>query len=211
MGEIHQPQPVLLIVAAFSGAAEAIDWGERTAIESWGPVALESETFEFTETDYYQPTMGPALRKKFFAFERLIDPGELPRIKQQTNHWEDVLARMEPADWADETPGTVLSQGKDPSNRAGQGDRANTSVDRPLNLDPGYVTEAKLVLASTKDHAHRIYLADGMYAEVTLYYQHRQWRHRDWTFPDYRRSDYHAFFDKCREYLRQRRREARSP
>jgi hypothetical protein len=71
-----------------------------------------------------------------------------------------------------------------------------------LNLDPGYITQAKLVLASTKDHAHRIYLADGIFAEVTLSYKHRRWQPHEWTFPDYRRDDYQAFFTQCRDYLR---------
>ncbi|MGC8825994.1 MAG: DUF4416 family protein, partial [Anaerolineae bacterium] len=39
---------------------------------------------------------------------------------------------------------------------------------RQVNIDPGYVCLGKLVLASTKDHSHRIYLRDGIYAEVTL-------------------------------------------
>ena len=39
---------------------------------------------------------------------------------------------------------------------------------RRVNLDVGYICLAKLVLASTKDHAHRIYLSDGIYAEITL-------------------------------------------
>jgi hypothetical protein len=42
---------------------------------------------------------------------------------------------------------------------------------RPLNLDPGYLTEAKLVLATTKDRNHRLYLDRGIFAEVTLCYQ----------------------------------------
>jgi hypothetical protein len=73
-----------------------------------------------------------------------------------------------------------------------------------LNLDPGYLTPAKLVLASTKDHAHRLYLARGIYAEVTLYFKGRRWQYRDWTFPDYRRDDYQQFFSACRELLRRR-------
>jgi hypothetical protein len=75
-------------------------------------------------------------------------------------------------------------------------------VPRPLNLDPGYLGLGKLVLASTKDHAHRLYLSRGIYAEVTLNYQDRGWRHHDWTFPDYRRADYQQFFSQCRDYLR---------
>ena len=74
-----------------------------------------------------------------------------------------------------------------------------------MNIDPGYLTQAKLVLASTKDHAHRIYLDRGIFAEVTLFYKDRHWQHRDWTFPDYRRADYHAFFDECRQFFHTRR------
>jgi hypothetical protein len=75
---------------------------------------------------------------------------------------------------------------------------------RPLNLDPGYVTEAKLILASTKDRDHRIYLSDGVFAEQTLHYHRGQWQPREWTYPNYRRADYHQFFDRCRAYLRER-------
>jgi hypothetical protein len=73
---------------------------------------------------------------------------------------------------------------------------------RPLNLDPGYLTLAKLVLASTKDHAHRIYLADGIFAEVTLAFRRGAWQPHDWTYPDYCRADFHAFFMQCREQLK---------
>lgn len=173
MGEITQPAPVLLIAAAFSRYPEALEWGREKAAAAWGPLAFESPAFEFVETNYYEPTMGAGIRKCFWACERLIDQAELTAIKRQTNAWEEEYARLE-----------------------------RHPEPRPLNLDPGYLTAAKLVLASTKDHAHRIYLADGIYAEVTLYYKHHQWHARDYTFPDYRRADYQAFFSKCREYLR---------
>jgi hypothetical protein len=58
-----------------------------------------------------------------------------------------------------------------------------------------------LVLASTKDHAHRLYLGEGIYAEVTLAFRQRQWQPLEWTYPDYRRADYQEFFTACREYL----------
>ncbi|MEM8680048.1 MAG: DUF4416 family protein, partial [Planctomycetota bacterium] len=73
---------------------------------------------------------------------------------------------------------------------------------RPLNIDPGYLTLSKLVLASTKNHAHRIYLREGIFAEITLRYQARAWQPWDWTYPDYRRVDFGQFFDRCREYLK---------
>ncbi len=173
MGDIGQPAPVLLVLAAFSRYDAALDWAQAKAAEAWGPVALASERFSFAETAYYEPTMGPGLRKCFWAFERLIDPARLVELKLATNAWEAEYAR---------------------ESRQGES--------RPLNLDPGYLTPAKLVLASTKDHAHRLYLSQGIYAEVTLYFKDRRWQHRDWTFPDYRRADYQEFLLRCREYLR---------
>lgn len=146
--------------------------------DAWSPVALESPRFDFTETDYYDATMGRGLKKTFFAFESLIDPGELPDFKRQTNVCEEEYA-----------------------------DAHDHEEPRPLNLDPGYISEAKLVLASTKDHAHRIYLRDGIYAEVTLHYQSKAWQSSAWTYPDYQRPDFQAFFTECREYVKKRRRE----
>lgn len=173
MGSISDPSPALLLIAAFSRYPEALDWARSKAIEAWGPIALESQPFEFLETDYYEASMGRDLRKRFWAFEQLTEQDQLLGFKRQTNVWEDEYAQL----------------GRHPE-------------PRPLNLDPGYLTLAKLVLASTKDHAHRIYLAKGIYAEVTLHYQKGQWRHRPWTFTDYRRADYWAFFTKCRDYIR---------
>ncbi|MEX2111591.1 MAG: DUF4416 family protein, partial [Pirellulales bacterium] len=169
MGDIHQPEPVLFLLAAFSRHAAALDWARQRAEAAWGPVALESPHFEFRETDYYEPTMGAGIQKCFFAFESLVDPVVLADRKIETNAWELEYAT-----------------------------RAGHAEPRPLNLDPGYLTPAKLVLASTKDHAHRLYLARGIFAEVTLYYKDRRWQHRDWTFPDYRRDDYQQFFSACR-------------
>ncbi len=61
---------------------------------------------------------------------------------------------------------------------------------RRINLDPGYLTQAKLVLATTKDQAHRIYVGQGIYAEVTLSYRDGAWLALPWTYPDYRSAEY---------------------
>ena len=77
---------------------------------------------------------------------------------------------------------------------------------RWVNIDPGYVSLSKLVLATTKDHAHRIYLRDGIYAEVTLRYQEGTFRPWPWTYPDYASPPYIAIFNRIRsEYHRQLR------
>ena len=73
---------------------------------------------------------------------------------------------------------------------------------RRVNLDIGYVCMAKLILASTKDHAHRIYLRDGIFAEMTLRYYQKTFQAWEWTYPDYRSQTYIAIFNHIRKIYR---------
>jgi hypothetical protein len=181
MGQPIPPSPALLLLAAFSRYEAALQWARKRACGEWGPAAIESPAFDFDQTDYYRPTMGPGLRKLFIAFTCPFDPGQIVQVKLQTNQWERQYAQQ-----------------------------TDCPEPRPLNLDPGYLTLGKLVLASTKDFAHRVYLGRGIYAEVTLCYRHGQWQPHEWTFADYRRREYHEFFSQCRELLHARQRERQS-
>lgn len=69
---------------------------------------------------------------------------------------------------------------------------------RRVNLDPGYVSYSKLVLATTKDRDHRIYLGKGIYAEVTLHYRKGTFRPWPWTYPDYASGKYIEIFNEIR-------------
>lgn len=69
---------------------------------------------------------------------------------------------------------------------------------RTINIDPGYLTEAKLVLTTTKDFSHRIYLNKGVFAEVTLSYCKAGFKHYSNTFPDYRTDLYKNIFSQIR-------------
>jgi hypothetical protein len=69
---------------------------------------------------------------------------------------------------------------------------------RQVNIDPGYVTDAKLILATTKDYFHRIYLNHGIYAEVTLMWRKGGFKPFEWTFPDYRSKEYIDVFNAIR-------------
>lgn len=175
MGDVRLPEPVLAVAAVFSRYDDAFEWARQRCAANWGPIVLASEPIEFRETPYYERTMGEGIRKCLWAFERLIDPAQLVDYKLQANDWEEEYRR-----------------------------ESNWPEPRPLNIDPGYLTEAKLVLGTTKDRDHRLYLDRGIYAENTLFFQRGEWRARDWTYPDYRRSDYHEFFTRCRDYLRLR-------
>ena len=77
---------------------------------------------------------------------------------------------------------------------------------RRVNVDPGYVAATKLVLASTKDAAHRVYLRGGLYAEVTLHFTNGSFRAYPHTYPDYAATESIAFFNRVRTiYLAQLR------
>jgi hypothetical protein len=173
--------PVLLVVAAFSRYAEVLDHA-RTRLEScFGPVGLPSSPFVFNQTSYYESSMGSDLRKQFFAFRDLVAPERLPDIKRQTNALEDEVASTK-----------------------------RYAESRPLNLDPGLLELGKFLLATTKDQAHRIYLRDGIFAEVTLRFQAGAFEPWPWTYADYRLPCVHEFLLQAREYYRQRMREGRA-
>ena len=173
MGTIHAPAPVLLFVAVTSRHPQALDWAERRFRDVSGRLLVASERFAFDQTDYYRASMGPDLFKMLLASEHPIDPGQLASIKIRSNAWEEEYAAS--------------------------ADHAET---RPLNLDPGYLAEDKLVLASTKNHAHRLYLSDGIYAEFTLQFRGGKWQSCPWTYPDYQQAGYHDFLTRCRNHLR---------
>lgn len=69
---------------------------------------------------------------------------------------------------------------------------------RRINIDPGMLNLAKLILATTKDYSHRVYLNRGIFAEVTLFYRNgfRPWL---WTYPDYRSEEYIKIFNSIRD------------
>lgn len=69
---------------------------------------------------------------------------------------------------------------------------------RTINLDPGYIGLAKLVLATTKDYSHRIYLKKGIYGEVTLIYRGNSFTPHINTYKDYADKEYIELFNLAR-------------
>lgn len=72
---------------------------------------------------------------------------------------------------------------------------------RTVNLDPGYMDFNKLVLVSAKFLAQKIYLAKGVYADPTIYYD-KGWKDYEWAFPDFRSGRYNGFFSEVRNLYR---------
>lgn len=74
---------------------------------------------------------------------------------------------------------------------------------RQINLDPGLLSAENVVLASTKNFTHRIYLRNGIFAEVTLLYQKGDFRTLEWTYPDYRTKKVQTILKEIRKlYLK---------
>lgn len=70
---------------------------------------------------------------------------------------------------------------------------------RRLNVDPGLLNLSQLVLASGKFSAHRVYVGQGIYAEVEYVYERGTFRPLPWTYPDYREPVAIRFFNARRE------------
>jgi hypothetical protein len=170
MASEKAPAQVLPVVAAFSRHTDLLDRVRAAAEGRFGPVAAECE-FAFTQTAYYERTMGPSLRKRLYAFRGLVDPASLVEHKRWGNALESALA-----------PGHA--------------------EERPVNVDPGYLHLGKFVLATMKDNAHRLYLGQGVYAEVTLHYRGGAWEPWPWTYADYRLPEVLAFLGSARAIYR---------
>ena len=174
MGAIRPPRRVNLICGLISNDLDLMARAIQLMTRQIGPIDEATDSWPFDMTDYYELEMGENLQRRFVSFERLIDPGELPGLKVLTNSLEADICR----------------------------DLALPKTQRPVNLDPGYLALSKLVLATTKDYNHRIYLRDGIYAECTLRYTGGRWESWPWTYPDYGDGRYHEFFDRVRERLK---------
>jgi hypothetical protein len=169
MADINCPKPVKLFVGILSSDKTLLKDVEILLVKRCGKVDIRSEIFPFDFTDYYKKDMGTNITRQFLCFKELINPEELSAIKIWTNELEKKFKHTKEFD-----------------------------VIRPINLDPGYLTHCNLILASTKDYYHRIHLQNGIYAEVTLFYQHEVFKNLPWTYPDFQTEEYKNFFLKVR-------------
>ncbi len=166
-------EPVIRFVAVIASDDDVREWAYAIIEERWGAIVERSPAMPFHAGGYYTPLMGEGLFKTLVAVGMPCDPVGLADWKTQTNEWEIEAAG-----------------------------RLGKPQPRPLNLDPGYITQAKLVLATVKDRDHRIYLKDGIFGEITLTYVGKQWTYHRWTYPDYRTAEVFDFAMRCRDRLR---------
>jgi hypothetical protein len=172
MGKVSSPQPVKFFLGLLTSRPDLAAEIEERISLAFGEVDLRSDSFPFNSTDYYEKEMGKPITRRFFSLSDLRPAELLAEMKLKTNELETLFAQ------------------------------AVSAVRRPVNLDPGYIEQSKIVLASTKNFYHRILLADGIYAEVTMHYEKGGWQPFPWTFPDFRGGRYNEFFTRLREVYR---------
>jgi len=180
MWELKDPNPVKLIIGILAAnpstslgtSQDCLQAAIEVLTSKFGNADLTSDIWPFTQTDYYNKETGENILRQFVSIEQLIDPGDLAKIKHQTNKLEQKLAKS-----------------------------LALPVPRPVNLDPGIIEPSKLILATTKNYSHRIYIGKKMYAEVTLIFDKGAWCPLPYTYPDYRQKCYHDFFSKVRKRL----------
>jgi hypothetical protein len=172
MWKPEAPKPVKLIIGILAADHHCLHTALEAIDAKFGKADLASDVWTFDQTDYYKDETGEHILRQFVSIERLINPGSLAKIKHTTNKLEQKLAA-----------------------------KLALPLPRPVNLDPGIIEPSKLVLATTKNYSHRIYIGKKMYAEVTLTFSKGSWNAFDYTYSDYRRSTYHEFFGKVRNRL----------
>lgn len=169
---LSPPSPVKLFMGIISSQAIDLLNIKNTLSSRFGQLDVESPVHTFNHSDYYAKEMGQNLNRCFLGFKKCVNPENLAEIKLLTNRMEAEMGLFD---------GTMIS--------------------RLVNIDPGILTLSSVILATTKNRAHRIYLGHGIFAEVTLIYSKKTgWQTLNWTYPDYRTQMAIEFFQTFRDH-----------
>jgi Domain of unknown function (DUF4416) len=177
MGTLRDPKSAKYFAGLLSSDIALLNSVEADLTAILGFVDLRSEILPWNASKFYEDEMGPGLLRRFVSFCQLVSPGKLAEIKVETQKVER----------------QYRSRG-----REGTG--------RRVNIDPGYLEAGKVILASTKNAGHRIYLKSGIYGETTLLYYDGAFQACSHTYPDYLWAETLSFLTSVRlTYLEQLR------
>ncbi|MFQ6009063.1 MAG: DUF4416 family protein, partial [Candidatus Zixiibacteriota bacterium] len=127
----------------------------NTVEKRFGQVQYETMEIPCTDALLYKEEMGEPLYRRLFSFERFVSRDSLAEIKSNCHKIEPLFA-----------------------------DHVGDYNFRTVNIDPGLLTPDNLVMASHREYNHRIYLKDGVFAEVALIYSGGRFKRLQWTHPD---------------------------
>jgi len=170
------PPPAKCFMAIMTTAEAYHTQAEEALEQTLGPIDRHSERYDFSRfSAYYDQEMGGPVWKYFVTFSRLMLMDSLVAVKLAAEELQKRFAVQE-----------------------------QEALKRTINLDPGYVTGWNLVLSTVKNHAHRLYLGQGIFGEVTLLYHNHVFAPLPWTYRDYSSRAVIDFFTQVRsDYLKQ--------
>src|SRR4030067_3060037 len=144
------PHPVKLFVGMLSNDISLFEKLKGDLEGIFGPLDLESPVWEWNHTDYYSKEMGSGLKRQFIFFRKLINPGVIQEIKLKTNELErQYLNENNPLIHPIIPPHPPLEKGeRGDLKEGGRREFIGEKGRRRINLDPGYLDSAKIVLVS---------------------------------------------------------------
>jgi hypothetical protein len=174
------PPHIKLFVAIL--AQPSVDPTHTTGLlaEVFGSVDYVGPQRSFDCTQYYEEEMGPGLVRWLVSF---TGP-----------HYADILPGAKRA-CIELERGCAIT----PDSESGGEPAATDSYKRSVNLDIGYIDRHKVVLASTKEAGHKIYLDDGIYGDLITRYSNKTWHPLPWCFPDFAAGLYNEELSAIRE------------
>lgn len=175
VSQLKEPLPVKLVVALLAQELDHFKPCQELLQEYFGGVITVSPTWVFDWSCYYSDEMGSPLQRLIVVFEGFFERDQLVAHKLICNDIEKQLTQ-----------------------------RFGNGPGRVVNVDPGHLAAEKFVLATGKNYTHRIYLHDGIFADLTLMFGNKRYQPLPWTYPDYASDDVIDWFMSVRSiYLKE--------
>jgi hypothetical protein len=168
MARTQKPPSGRVIVSIIYSSLDALAETLRLLERQFGRVQCETMEIPYTGEQYAEE-MGGSLQRRFYSFERQVERDRLPEIKATCHKLEKQF-----------------------------GDMVDDYAFRTVNIDPGILTPENLVMSSHREYNHRIYLRDGVFAELTLVYAKGRFVRLPWTQPDFCQGEAIEFFLRVR-------------
>ncbi|MEW6051722.1 MAG: DUF4416 family protein [Candidatus Zixiibacteriota bacterium] len=172
MARVQRPEPGRLVISVTHSSLDALSDALTMLEKRFGRVQFETSDIPHSNGKLYAEEMGSRLQRRFFSFEKPVPREDLVDIKAACHRIESQL-----------------------------GDHVDDFTFRTVNVDPCILTACSLVMGCHREYGHRIYIRDGVFAELVLVYSRGQYVRLPWTDPDFCHDDAIDLFIRTRESL----------
>lgn len=172
MVRMQEPEPGRLIISTIYSSVDALADTLRRLERRFGRVENETSGQKCNCREVYHEEMGNDLKIRFFSFEKPVPRSDLPEIKTMCRKIESNFS-----------------------------DHIEDYMFRTVNIDPGIMTRDNLIMAAARDLKQRVYLSDGVFAELTLIYSKGCFNRLPWTHADFCTEEAEDFFRHVRDSL----------